>query len=55
MNWRVQASLLLVVGALGATLWLTNETSSDKGSVSVSLLANHRIATAVRMQWQFAD
>ena len=55
MNWRVQASLLFVVGALGATLWLTNETSSDKGSVSVSLLANHRIATAVRMQWQFAD
>jgi len=55
MNWRVQASLLFVVGALGATLWLTNETSSDQGSVSVSLLANHRIATAVRMQWQFAD
>jgi hypothetical protein len=55
MNWRVQVSLLLVIGALGAALWFTNEKSSDQGAVSVSLLANHRIATAVRMQWQFAD
>lgn len=55
MTWRTQLALLLVVAALGAALWLTEEKPSDQGSVSVSLLSNHRIATAVRMQWQFVE
>ena len=55
MNWRVLVLLLLVAGALGAALWFTEEKPADRGAVSVSLLANHRIASAVHLQWQFAD
>lgn len=55
MTWRTQLVLLFVVAALGTALWLTDEQPDDKGSVSVSLLSNHRIATAVRMQWRFLD
>lgn len=55
MTWRTQLALLLVVAALGAALWLTDEKPDDQGSVSVSLLSNHRIATAVRIHWQFVD
>ncbi len=55
MGWRTLLALLLVVATLGAVLWMTDEKPDDRGAVSVSLLSNHRIATAVRMQWQFVD
>lgn len=55
MGLRTTASLLAAVLGLGAVLYFTNEKPTQKGDVAVSLLNNHRLASATRMYWQFRD